>query len=49
MQDDLWNLFYETGSVDAFLDYRSFMAIGHPIGTPPDWSNKELSKRYGYY
>ena len=28
MRDDLWNLFMETGSVDAFLDYKNFVTFG---------------------
>jgi len=28
MQDDLWNLFIETGSIDAFLDYKSYTKFG---------------------
>jgi len=29
MQDTLWNIFMETGSIDAFLDYRNYKDYGH--------------------
>jgi hypothetical protein len=28
MREKLWNFFLETGSVDAFLDYRNYMTLG---------------------
>ena len=28
MREILWNLFVETGSIDAYLDYKNFMAFG---------------------
>jgi hypothetical protein len=28
MHDVLWNIFLETGSIDAFLDYRNYMDYG---------------------
>jgi len=35
MREKLWNVFMETGSIDAFLDYNSFMTLGFPYGNLP--------------
>jgi len=32
MQELLWGIFLETGSIDAFLDYKYYLTLGHLPG-----------------